>query len=92
MILIFFFNDKDIKLFFSVVNKELLNINDWFTANKLSLNVEKTEYSFIHKPIKKDDIPLCLWKLIINNYEMRRIYHVPEGFIRPTLNTGRAQK
>ena len=44
------------------------------------------------KPIKKDDIPLYLSKFIINNYEMKRIYHVPEGFIRPTRNIGRAQK
>ena len=27
---------------FSDVNKELTNINEWFVANKLSLNVEKT--------------------------------------------------
>ena len=34
---------------------------------------KKTKYSFIHEPIKKDSIPLCLSKLIFNNYEMRRI-------------------
>ena len=88
MILIFLFNVKDNKPFFSVVNKELLNINDWLTSNKPSLNVEKAEYSFIHEPVKKDNIPLCLSKLIINNYEVRRIYHVPEGSIRATLNIG----
>ena len=54
----------------TVVNNELVNIKDWFTANKLSLNVEKTKYSFFHKPSKKDDIPLRLPKLIINNYEI----------------------
>ena len=52
----------------------------------------KKQYSFIHKPIRKDDIPLYLSKLTINNYEMKSIYHVPEGFIRPTRNIGRAQK
>ena len=36
-----FFNQKDIKHIFTVVNNELLNIKDWFTANKLSLNMEK---------------------------------------------------
>ena len=41
-----------------------------------------------HEPVKKDNIPLCLSKLIINNYEVRRIYHVPEGFTRATLNIG----
>ena len=35
-----FFNHKDIKHFLTVVNKEPGNIKDWFTACKLSLNVE----------------------------------------------------
>ena len=66
------FNHKDIKHLFTVVNNELVNIKYWFTANKLSLNVEKTKYSFFHKPSKKDDIPLCLPRLIISNYEIQR--------------------
>ena len=66
------FNHKDIKHLFTVVNNELVNIKDWFTANKLSLNVEKTKYSFFHKSSKKDYIPLRLPKLIINNYEIQR--------------------
>ena len=58
-----FFNHKDIKRRFTVVSNELVNNKDWFTANKLSLNVEKTKYSFFHKPSKKDNIPLRLPKL-----------------------------
>ena len=50
----------------------LVNIKDWFTANKLSLNVGKTKYSLFHKPSKKDDIPCRLPKVIINNYEIQR--------------------
>ena len=34
--------------------------------------MEKTKYSFVHKLSKKDDIPLRLPKLIINNYEIQR--------------------
>ena len=67
-----FFNHKDIKHLFTVVNNEPVNIKDWVTANKLSLDVEKTKYSFFHKPSKKDDIPLRLPKLIINSYEIQR--------------------
>ena len=40
-----FFNHKDIKHLVTVVNNEVVNIKDWFTANKLSLNVEKTKYT-----------------------------------------------
>ena len=57
---------------FTVVNKKLVNIKDWFTPNKLLLNVEKTKYSFFYKPNKKDDIPLRLPRLIVNDYEIKR--------------------
>ena len=67
-----FFNHKNIKHLFTVVNNKLVNIKDWFTANKLSSNVEITKYSFFHKPSKKDDIALRLLKLIINNCEIQR--------------------
>ena len=64
-----FFNHKDIKHLVTVVNNKLVNIKDWLTADDLSLNVEKTKcLFFFHKPSKKDDIALCLTKLIINNY------------------------
>ena len=66
-----FFNHKHIKHLVIAVNNELVNIKDWFTANNLSLNVEKRKYSFFHKQIKKNDVPLRLPKLI-NNYEIRR--------------------
>ena len=33
---------KDIKYLFTVVNKKLVDIEDWFIANKLSLNLEET--------------------------------------------------
>ena len=36
-----FFKYNGIKHLFTVVNKELVNIKDWFTTNKLSLSVEK---------------------------------------------------
>ena len=54
------FNHKDIKHLFIIVKNKLVNIKDRFTANKLSLKVEKTKYSFFYKPSKKDDIPLHL--------------------------------
>ena len=34
--------------------------------------METTKYSFFHKSSKKDDIPLRLPKLTINNYEIQR--------------------
>ena len=55
-----------------LVNQELENVNHWFVSNKLSLNIKKTKYSFFHKPSQRENIPLVLPKLIINNYEIQR--------------------
>ena len=36
-----FFSHKDIKTLFHTINTELVKVNHWFKANKLSLNVRK---------------------------------------------------
>ena len=45
----------------------------WFNANKLSLNKDKTKYTFFHKAREKDNIPLKLPSLFINDREIKRI-------------------
>ena len=35
-----FYSHKDIKTLFNIVNNELIKINDWLKANKLSLNTD----------------------------------------------------
>ena len=67
-----FYTLKNMHYRFSEVKKELNNINEWFVANKLSLNIEKTRYSFFHKPNKKDNIPFQLPNLTISNRKIKR--------------------
>ena len=67
-----FFTHSNMQKLFSTVNKELASISEWFTSNKLSLNVKKRKYSFFHKPSKKDDISLMLPKLNIGNHVTER--------------------
>ena len=67
-----FLTHKDISYLFKTANLQLEIINQWFISNKLSLNVSKTRYSFLHKPSKRDDILLLLPKLYINNSEMEK--------------------
>ena len=67
-----FFEHKDISFLFSTVNRELQNINEWFISNKLSLNVKKTKFSIFHKASRRDDLPLVLPKLFINNQVIKR--------------------
>ena len=48
-------------------------ISEWFQANKLSLNIKKTNYTLFHKNSTKDDLPLKLLDLkIVNNILKRR--------------------
>ena len=44
-----FFSAKDIKSLFRFTNEELKKFQTWFNANKLSLNISKTKYSFFHQ-------------------------------------------
>ena len=51
-----FFSHKYIKEFFLNINSELSKIIQWFNANKLSLNKDKTKYTFFHKVRQKKTI------------------------------------
>ena len=67
-----FYEHKTIIKRFATVNEEFMNINDWFMANMVSLNVGKTKYSLFHRPSRIDDLPLKLPKLSSNNQEIKR--------------------
>ena len=41
-----FYSHDVIKALFSTVNGELEKIGGWFTANRFSLNIKKTKYTF----------------------------------------------
>ena len=45
-----FCSGNNIRTLFETANQGLSQINDWFLANKLSLNVGKTKYMLFHKP------------------------------------------
>ena len=63
-----FYSNNDIETLFSTVNMELEKFSESFKANKLSLNIKKTNYSLFHKSSTKDDLPLKLPNLkIVNN-------------------------
>ena len=53
------------------MNAELSHLNDWFCANKLSLNTDKTKYVLFHKAKSKDNLPLVLPDLFINDVKIK---------------------
>ena len=67
-----FYSHENIKTLFNIVNNELNKLNEWFKANKLSLNIDKTKYTFFHKLKQRDTIPLKLPNLILNNSSIKR--------------------
>ena len=68
-----FFSHKDVNSLYETVNIELEKVNIWFKANKLSLNVSKTNYILFHQKRKEDYLPLRLPSLTINNCEINRV-------------------
>ena len=68
-----FYEYKDVKTLFSLVNQELQKLNQWFEANQLSLNVGKTKYLLFHKSSKKDDLSLLLPRLLIKMHKVERV-------------------
>ena len=67
-----FCSDNNIKTLFETANQELSQINDWFLANKLSLNVEKTKYMLFYKCIDQENISLKLPLLQLNSNIIER--------------------
>ena len=67
-----FYSNNDIETLFSAVNMELEKISEWFKANKLSLNVKKTNYTLFHKSSSKDYLNLKLPELKTVNGVLKR--------------------
>ena len=67
-----FCSDSNVKTLFETANQELSQINDWFLANKLSLNLEKTKYMLFHKCTDQVNIPLKLPLLQLNSNIIER--------------------
>ena len=67
-----FCSGKHVKTLFQTANIELKKTAIWFQANKLSLKESKTKFTLFHKSRNKDNLPLKLPILEINNFEIKR--------------------
>ena len=66
-----FYSHNNVKELFRTMNAELSHLNDWFCANKLSLNTDKVKYVLFHKAKSKDNLPLVLPDLFINDVKIK---------------------
>ena len=68
-----FFSHKSIKDLFHTASLELSKVFNWFNANKLSLNKNKTKYTLLHKAREDDNLPLKLPSSFVRDREITRI-------------------
>ena len=67
-----FCSNKKIKPLFLKRNLEFRKISEWFRAIKLSLNEDKTRFTIFHRPQDRDNLPVRLPALKINDYEIKQ--------------------
>ena len=68
-----FYSNKNIKILFKEMNIELKNISEWLRANKLSINIDKTNFILFHNSRDKDHFPLKLPTLCINDAPIKQV-------------------
>ena len=65
-----FFSESSYERVFQVVNEELKSIDNYLTANKLSLNIDKTNYVVFRTPNSKLPVQHALQ---LKNREIKRV-------------------
>ena len=66
-----FFNHSDPAKLFTIANNELAKLSDWFAANKLSINIKKSNFMMFRTRQKRqtlDGLKVCLC-----NNEIKRV-------------------
>ena len=71
-----FYLGKDIHSLFNTVNNKLPNISHWFNSNTLFLNSDKTKFTLFHRVRERDNIPLVLPTLKINNTFIKQVDYI----------------
>ena len=72
----YFIRGKISTHFLTLIINELSNISHWFKSNESSLNADNTKFTLFHKVRQRDNIPLVLPTLKINNTLIKRIDHI----------------
>ena len=65
-----FYSNKSLLDIESTINNQLINVNNWLSSNKLSLNVDKTNFVIFHPPQKRNVTQI---KLYINHKLIKQV-------------------
>ena len=74
------FAHRNLKSLEKMVNEELMNVYDWLTANKLSLNVKKTNFVIFHPSQKRPNYKVNL--KIYDNNRKKIIFLEPKDYVK----------
>lgn len=67
-----FYLHNNVKELFRIINADVSHLNGCFCANKLPLNNDKTNCLLFHKAKNKDNFPLVLPDLLIDDVKIKR--------------------
>ena len=67
-----FCENNSLQILQNRINSELINIHTWLSANKLSLNIEKSNFILFHPPQKR--LQDSTFNLLLNNKQLKREY------------------
>ena len=67
-----FYEAKNLSALETTVNHELTNVYIWLCANRLSLNIDKSNYVLFHPPQRNNH--RFSFSLSINNHQLKREY------------------
>ena len=77
-----FFSDFDFPTLMNLINSEILNLSNWFKANKLSLNIQKSNYVIFKTRQQKGDE--FILNIEMNGFKMNQVKEV--NFLGVILN------
>ena len=67
-----FYENKSLQILQNRINSELINVHTWLSDNKLSLNIEKSNFIIFHPPQKR--LQDFSFNLFLNNKQLKREY------------------
>jgi hypothetical protein len=68
-----FYSHKDKSHLMNKINREIDKLNEWFKANKLSINIKKSNYIVFKPRQKRDSIDFPIW---LNNHKIDQVKEV----------------
>ena len=70
------FADRNLSTVITMINKELKLITEWFRVNKLSINVNKTNFILFISPRKNYSSHTVVDKILINDIPIKQVHSV----------------